>query len=105
MMFFTLAIAPIYYKNQRNKRKPPELQSKGTGLGRLWGGIMLGCWIGLMVLFVTTGTTNQGTDPRTDDQIGKSSPADGDESNGLDDEIGAVVIAPPPGPGMAPTYS
>jgi hypothetical protein len=59
MMFFTLAIAPIYYKHQRNKNKPPELQSKGTGLGRLWGGIMLACWIGLMVFFVTTGTTNK----------------------------------------------
>jgi cation:H+ antiporter len=69
MMFFTLAIAPIYYKNQRNKRKPPELQSKGTGLGRLWGGIMLACWIGLMVFFVTTGTN---TKAQTQEQTIKS---------------------------------
>jgi hypothetical protein len=59
MFIFTLALLPIYYKHQRNKRKPPELQSKGTGLGRLWGGIMLACWIGLMLFFVTTGTTNK----------------------------------------------
>ena len=69
MMFFTLAIAPIYYKHQRNKRKPPELQSEGTSLGRLWGGIMLACWIGLMVFFVTTGTN---TKAHTQDQAIKS---------------------------------
>jgi cation:H+ antiporter len=69
MMFFTAAIAVVYYTHWRNKRKSEADRAIATGLGRVWGGVMLACWIGLMVYFLSVGHVDA---PMTDPGSTKS---------------------------------